>query len=77
MAQGTVRDFDIEARTGTLLMDDRTEVAIEPSSILVGSEIRYLRIGQRVAFELDEDPEGEVGSGRKVARELRVVTFGT
>jgi hypothetical protein len=74
MAQGTVRDFDVEARTGTLLMDDRTEVAIEPESIPAGSEIRYLRIGQRVGFELDDDtPEG----GPKVARELRVVTFGS
>lgn len=76
MAQGTVRDFDIEGRVGTLLMDDRTEVAIEPASIPTGSEIRYLRIGQRVGFDLDEGVEGDEGGGRKVARNLRVVTFG-
>jgi hypothetical protein len=74
MAQGTVRDFDPQAMTGTLLMDDRTEVAIEPASIPAGSEIRYLRIGQRVGFELDEAaPAGTP----KVARDLRVVTFGS
>jgi len=74
MAQGTVRDFDPKAMTGTLLMDDRTEVAIEPASIPAGSEIRYLRIGQRVGFELDASaPEGQA----KVARDLRVVTFGS
>jgi cold shock CspA family protein len=71
MAQGTVRDFDIDGRVGTLLMDDRTEVVIEPASIPDGSEIRYLRIGQRVGFDLDDD-----GAERKVARNLRVVTFG-
>jgi cold shock CspA family protein len=70
MAQGTVKDFDIEAKTGTLLMDDRTEVAIEPASIPAGSEIRYLRLGQRVGFDLED------GGERKVARNLRVVTFG-
>jgi hypothetical protein len=79
MAQGTVRDFDIEGRVGTLLMDDRTEVAIEPASIPAGSEIRYLRIGQRVGFDLDEPverAEGAEGGERRVARNLRVVTFG-
>ena len=74
MAQGTVRDFDPQAMTGTLLMDDRTEVSIEPASIPAGSEIRYLRIGQRVGFELDETAPGDEP---KVARELRVVTFGS
>lgn len=77
MAQGTVKDFDIEARTGTLLMDDRTEVAIEPASIPVGSEIRTLRLGQRVGFDLDPDPGGDGAEAvPKVARNLRVVTFG-
>ena len=70
MAQGTVRDFDVDGKTGTILMDDRTEVAIEPASIPPGSEIRYLRIGQRVGFDL----EGEDEHG--IARNLRVVTFG-
>jgi hypothetical protein len=42
MAQGTIKDFDVEARTGSLLMEDRTEVHIDPTS-LEGSGLRYLR----------------------------------
>jgi cold shock CspA family protein len=68
MAQGTVKDYDLDERTGSLLMDDRTEVAIDPTS-LEGSGLRYLRIGQRVRFDLVEE------SGRKLARTLRIVTF--
>ena len=68
MPQGTVRDFDIEGRTGSLLMEDRTEVAIDPNS-LEGAGIRMLRIGQRVRFDLVEE------GGRKVARTLRLVTL--
>jgi cold shock CspA family protein len=68
MAQGTIKDFDPESRVGTLLMEDRTEVRIDGTSI-EGADIRYLRIGQRVKFVLAED------GGRKVARDLRLVTF--
>jgi cold shock CspA family protein len=68
MAQGTVRDYDLGERTGSLLMDDRTEVTIDAAS-LEGSGLRYLRVGQRVRFDLVEE------SGRKVARTLRIVTF--
>jgi cold shock CspA family protein len=68
MPQGTVRDYDIEARSGSLLMEDRTEVHIDETSI-EGSGIRYLRLGQRVKFDLVEE------GGRKVARTLRIVTI--
>lgn len=68
MAQGTVKDYDPEAGSGSLLMDDRREVAIDPTST-EGSNILTLRLGQRVRFDLsDED-------GRPVARHLRLVTF--
>jgi 2-phospho-L-lactate/phosphoenolpyruvate guanylyltransferase len=66
--QGTIRDFDDESRAGTLLMEDRTEVGIDASSI-EGSGILTLRIGQRVRFDLVEE------GGRKVAKTLRLVTF--
>jgi cold shock CspA family protein len=66
--QGTIRDFDEEARTGTLLTDDRTEIEIDGTS-LEGSGILTLRIGQRVKFEIDER------NGGRVARSLRLVTF--
>src|SRR5207245_7803731 len=44
--QGTVKEFDNESRAGSLLTDDGSEVAIDPTST-EGSEIRSLRIGQR------------------------------
>lgn len=68
MPQGTIKDFDIEDRTGSLLMEDRTEVGIDATSV-EGSGIRTLRIGQRVKFDLIEE------SGRKLARTLQIVTF--
>ena len=33
MAQGTIKDWDEETRTGSLLMEDRTEVGIDSTSI--------------------------------------------
>lgn len=68
MAQGTVKDFDEQDRTGSLLLDDGTEVWIDATSI-EGSEVRLLRLGQRVRFELADD------GGRPVARTLHLVTF--
>ena len=68
MAQGTIKDFDDEERTGSLLMEDATEVAIDAVSV-EGSGLRSLRLGQRVRFELIEE------SGRKMARNLQIVTL--
>lgn len=68
MPQGTIRDFDLGEREGSLLMDDRTEVLIDARSV-EGSGILGLRIGQRVRFDLVEE------GGRKLARTLRIVTF--
>jgi cold shock CspA family protein len=68
MPQGTIKDYDTEARTGSLLQDDRTEIFIDPSS-LEGSGVRYLRIGQRVSFDVADE------GGRRMARGLRIVTF--
>jgi cold shock CspA family protein len=68
MPQGTVRDFDDDARTGSLLMDDQTEVAIDATSV-EGGGIRFLRIGQRVRFDVVEE------GGHKLARTLRLVTL--
>jgi cold shock CspA family protein len=68
MPQGTVKDFDDDARTGSLLMDDASEVVIDATS-LEGAGLRFLRLGQRVRFDLIEE------GGRKVARTLRIVTL--
>ncbi len=68
MPQGTVMTYDIPTRTGSLLTDDRTEIAIDRGSA-EGAGIRYLRIGQRVKFEIADE------GGKKVARTLRIVTM--
>jgi cold shock CspA family protein len=68
MAQGTIKDFDDETRSGTLLQDDRAEVTIDAQS-LEGAGIRTLRLGQRVIYDLSEQ------DGAKIARHLRLVTF--
>ena len=68
MPQGTVRDFDDDARTGSLLMDDHSEVAIDATSI-EGAGLRFLRIGQRVRFDVIDE------GGHRVARALRIVTL--
>jgi cold shock CspA family protein len=66
--QGTVKTYDVENRIGSLLTDDQQEVAIDAGSV-EGAGIRYLRIGQRVKFDVAD--EGR----KKVARTLRIVTF--
>ena len=68
MAQGTIKDFDLATVTGSLLMDDHTEVAIDATSLEL-SGILTLRIGQRVIFDLGD------ADGTPVARGLRLVTF--
>jgi cold shock CspA family protein len=68
MAQGTIRDYDAASRIGSLLMDDRTEVHIDPTS-MEGAGVIDLRLGQRVRFDLIDE------GSRKVARTLRLVTF--
>jgi 2-phospho-L-lactate guanylyltransferase len=68
MPQGTIKDFEGEERIGSLLMDDRTEVAIDAVAV-EGSGLRSLRIGQRVRFDLVDE------AGRKGARNLQIVTL--
>ena len=68
MDQGTIKDFEDGERTGTLLLDDGSEIAIDASS-LEGSDVRTLRIGQRVKFEIEDR------DGSRVARSLKLVTW--
>ncbi|MGE5226331.1 MAG: hypothetical protein ACM3OO_05600 [Planctomycetaceae bacterium] len=65
--QGTIKDFDAESRTGSVLTDDRTEIAIEPASL--AQDVLSLRLGQRVRFEVEAQGDA------RVARDLRLVTF--
>jgi len=68
VAQGTIKEFDDASRSGSLLMEDRTEVGIDATS-LEGAGLRTLRLGQRVAFDLADE------AGVKVARSIRLVTI--
>ena len=69
MPQGTIATFDDDTRTGSLLTDAEETVTIDAGS-LEGADVRYLRIGQRVKFDVADE------GGTKVARGLRIVTFG-
>ncbi len=68
MAQGTIKEYEDETGTGSLLLEDGREVAIDATSI-ADEAIRTLRLGQRVKFDLVEADEG------LLARDLRIVTF--
>jgi cold shock CspA family protein len=66
--QGTIKTYDVQSRDGVLLTDDEKEILIDATSV-EGSGIRYLRIGQRVKFEVADE------GGKQLARSLRLVTF--
>jgi cold shock CspA family protein len=67
MAQGTVKRYDVDGHAGSVLLDDGTEIDIDPVSTQ-DSGLRYLRLGQRVKFEIVEHGEA------KLARKLRILT---
>jgi cold shock CspA family protein len=50
--QGTVATFDAHAHTGTLILDDGTELAF-PAEAFGRSGLRLLRLGQRVTVAVD------------------------
>ena len=68
MAQGTIKEYDDATKAGSLLQEDRVEVAIDASSI-GDPAIRTLRLGQRVRYEVEDV------DGHPVARGLALVTF--
>jgi cold shock CspA family protein len=51
MTQGTVATFDAETSSGTVLLDDGTELAFDGSAF-AGSGLRMLRFGQRVKLRV-------------------------
>ncbi len=55
--QGTVATFDPQSHTGTLLLDDGSELPF-PAEAFHRSGLRLLRLGQRVTVE--SDPAGTV-----------------
>ena len=55
--QGTIATFDADSRSGTLLLDDGTELAFDGPAF-DGSGLRKLRSGQRV--DVESGPDGSV-----------------
>ena len=51
--QGTIATFDPAERTGTLFLDDGSELAFNADAF-ARSGLRLLRLGQRVTVESDE-----------------------
>lgn len=68
MPQGTVKHFDVETKTGTVLTDDQTELPVDAETFAASGLIE-LRLGQRVRFAI-----GGEGDHRRV-RELTIASF--
>lgn len=51
MPQGTIKTFDHQTRSGSLVLDDLTELTYDTDTF-AASRLIELRIGQRVRFEL-------------------------
>ncbi|MEX0952373.1 MAG: hypothetical protein WDZ26_00930 [Nitriliruptoraceae bacterium] len=56
MPQGTIRTFSSDTLHGSLLGDDLRERSFDAEAFRA-SGLQLLRIGQRVRFELDDDPD--------------------
>lgn len=68
MPQGTIKEFDHGTRSGSLVLDDMTELTYDAATFDASALIE-LRIGQRVRFEV----EGE-GDAQRVAN-LQIVSL--
>jgi len=51
--QGTVSTYDAETRSGSVLLDDGTELAFDSEAFDAGG-LRMLRFGQRVNLAVDD-----------------------
>lgn len=56
MPQGTVKHFNPETRTGTLLLDSKEELEFS-APVFHAAGLMELRIGQRVRLELEGSGE--------------------
>ncbi len=68
MPQGTVKHFDLQSRTATVLLDSQEELPIDAETF-VRSGLLELRLGQRVRFEIEGQAE------QRRVRNLRLVSF--
>lgn len=56
MPQGTIKSFDPQTRSGSLVLDDLTELAYDADTF-DASRLLELRIGQRVRFEIEGEED--------------------
>ncbi len=68
--QATVRSYDPDSRSGTVLADNGVEIPFGAAA-LAGSRLRHLRIGQRVRVEVD----GDIDKGEVEVRSLTIYTL--
>ena len=68
MAQGTIRVYNEQSKSGLILDDAKNELAFDFESFK-NSGIRELRIGQRVKFAVEGAPP------RQKVRDLTIVSF--
>lgn len=68
MPQGTVKHFDVETSTGTVLLDNQDELPIDAETF-AASGLLELRLGQRVRFQLESE------EGRQRVRGLNLVSL--
>jgi cold shock CspA family protein len=57
MPQGTVKHFDYETGTGTVLLDNADELPVDAEAF-AASGLLELRLGQRVRFEIEKGDAG-------------------
>jgi cold shock CspA family protein len=68
MPQGSVKEYDVNEKTGVIAADDgQTEWEIDPVAMTTGM-FRFFRTGQRVTFDLIDE------AGVQRVRNLRIGT---
>ena len=68
MAQGTIRSYNAQSKSGLILDDSKNELPFDHQAFR-NTGIREFRIGQRVKFNLEGD------SSRPKVRDLTIVSF--
>ncbi|HWB71818.1 MAG TPA: hypothetical protein VG452_06345 [Egibacteraceae bacterium] len=68
MPQGTVKHFDVETNTGTILLDNQDELPID-AEVFAASGLNELRLGQRVRFAIEQE------GGTPRVRRLSIVSL--
>ena len=58
MPQGTVKHYDLETHTGTVLLDNADELPFDAGAF-ASSGLIELRLGQRVRFRVERDGDTE------------------